>query len=254
MTERSPNPEPPPGIRRRIAKVEHHPPVAPILNALPVRRQPNLHRPIRFEQRRFQIVFGQQGPQHRIADVAPESRGRIRVSALAHVVPAQRVVFLELARANRIGAAGHPEAIQVAHAVVGTAALDHGRLVFDRHGTLQLAAKPDGAARGHVQSQHPRIGGHRTWFLRFHTPLHKTVLEIVMEENLLRPRGVIGPGRLCRGRQDHETVPARHVRPHHSSGLLMSPTKIPSFQATITGSCNIVEWCVSFWGCGWEAV
>lgn len=171
--------EPPACIRFGIPEIEDPHSVAIVLDAFAERHKLHCLAHVRLEQhvRTVQVMLGQQRAQFGIADVAAESRGRIAVAALAHIVSAELIVIGKLPRsfggeqvAGRSRVRGHPECVQIAHAVVGAAGLDHSGLVLNQHRSRQLGPEPDRAARRNIQGQLAGGRCHHAGFFQFGCP------------------------------------------------------------------------------------
>jgi len=135
-------------------------------------------------------------PLHRVTDVAPEARGGVPVAAQPHVVGPQVVIGLEAAapeRRHRFGAiavGGHPEDVQVADLVIGSARR-HGRgFELDGDRPRQAVLEPQGQSGRGIDVQHAVTGHHRRGLFRFEHPVFG-VGEIVGVQKL-GPRGVHG--------------------------------------------------------------
>ena len=88
------------------------------------------------------------------AGIASETGGGVLVGPIPDVVRAKRVIFSKspaslLATDEEVvgilGIGGHPEAVEVADAVVRSALLHHGGIVADAQRTGEFLLKPNGA-------------------------------------------------------------------------------------------------------------
>jgi hypothetical protein len=131
-----------------------------------------------------------QRSEHRIADVSAHAGRRVAVTAKADVVRQQSVVILELAAACMrehgllpVEVVSHPEDVEVADLVVGSA-LSHSRgFEFDGQRTFQMWLEPQRDAGGNVDVEHAVRSADLAGLLGFDVPVLEAA-EIIFVEQL----------------------------------------------------------------------
>ena len=79
---------------------------------------------------------------------------------------------------------GHPEAVEIAHTVIRSAAPDHGGLIFDRYGTPQFGAEPNRGAGRRVQCEDAVFRLHQAGLSQLRAPAGEAVGETVGVQQL----------------------------------------------------------------------
>ena len=120
-----------------------------------------------------------------IAVVAAEAGGGVMVASVAEVVELQGVGVDELSsafvkvfpRVRSVGVGGHPEAVEVAEAVVGVFG-DHLRVVFDDRTSAHLVFAPDAKTLGSGEFGSVAAECHLAGTLGFYFPVFIELLGV----------------------------------------------------------------------------
>ena len=120
-----------------------------------------------------------------VAVVAAESGGGVMVASVAEIVELQGVGIDELSatfvkvfpRVRSVWIGGHPEAVEVAEAVVGAFG-DYLRVIFNDRATAHLVFAPDAKALGSGEFGRIATEGHLAGTLRLYFPIFIELLGI----------------------------------------------------------------------------
>jgi len=125
-----------------------------------------------------QIILWQQWARVGGADVSPEARGCVGIAALADVVAKELVVVRKFSGAwdskeivHVPGIMGHPETIEITHAIVWSPGGYHSGLILNENWALQHRLKPNCRAAGDVDFHFSAADGNSAAVLQFRDPV-----------------------------------------------------------------------------------